>query len=136
MEATFFLEIISIIIQFIIIFVNIRTPIMLKGTYTLQFRVVIKNYFNNGLLIDLMGILPFNCIFGRAKILDPIVLITLLRVLRVIAVAKILFLFEKFEVFLKNLNVLIIVIKAIMILFLLLHWTSCAWGFINARIES
>jgi hypothetical protein len=82
-----------------------------------------------------MGILPFNCIFGKIKINSPIVLITLLRIMRVLSVGKILFLFEKFEVFLKNLNVLIIVIKAIMILFLLLHWTTCAWGFLNVRIE-
>lgn len=35
----------------------------------------------------------------------------------------------------KNLSVLMYTFKAIIILFLLWHWTSCGWYFINYRIE-
>jgi hypothetical protein len=43
--------------------------------------------------------------------------------------------FEKFEVYLKRLSIFMYIVKAILILFLLWHWTSCFWVFINRKIE-
>ena len=35
----------------------------------------------------------------------------------------------------KNLNVLMYVFKAVMILYFLWHWVACGWFYINDRIE-
>jgi len=57
-------EVMSIFIQLIVILVNFRTPIIVKGGYTLNLWLVIKNYFDNGLITDLIGLLPLNIIFA------------------------------------------------------------------------
>lgn len=64
MKTTVILEIISITIQMLIIFINFRTPIIIRGGYSLNFKFVLKNYLNNGLIVDVLGILPFNLILG------------------------------------------------------------------------
>ena len=35
----------------------------------------------------------------------------------------------------KNLSIFMYIVKAILILFLLWHWTSCFWVYINRKIE-
>lgn len=42
----------------------LRTPVMLKSKPTLRFRNVLNNYYNDGLIIDLLGLLPLNLILG------------------------------------------------------------------------
>jgi hypothetical protein len=44
--------------------VNLRTPIIVKGGYTLNFNLIIKNYLNNGLIFDIFGFIPLNLILG------------------------------------------------------------------------
>ena len=114
---------------------NFRTPVMHKGSYTLNFCIVCKNYLNNGLIIDLFGLSPFNVIFGYAEHEKYMVINTIFMIIRILAVARIIVLFERFEVFMKNLNVLIFITKAVMILFFLWHWTACVWAFINIKVD-
>lgn len=58
-----FLESVSILISLFVIVLNFRTPVILKGRTTLEFNKVVHHYWQNGILIDLCGILPFNLIF-------------------------------------------------------------------------
>jgi hypothetical protein len=57
------LECVSIAISLFVIILNFRTPVIVKGTTTLELRKVAAYYWQNGILIDLCGILPFNLIF-------------------------------------------------------------------------
>lgn len=124
------------VISFLVIMVKIRTPIIVKGGYTLNFKHVIKNYLNNGLIVDLFGILPTNIVLGYYDFSYPACIgITIVRLARMISLKKLLYMFEKFEVYLKNLNIFMYIMKAILILFLLWHWTSCFWVYINRRVE-
>ena len=58
-----FLETVSIVISLFVIILNLRTPVILKGKSTLELSQVAKHYWQNGILIDICGILPFNLIF-------------------------------------------------------------------------
>ena len=57
------LESVSLIISLFVIILNFRTPVIVKGRTTLEFKKVAHVYWQNGILIDLCGILPFNLIF-------------------------------------------------------------------------
>ena len=88
-------------------------------------------------IIFIYKYLPFNLILGFFDIRYPnIITITILRLLRIIAIKKLLSLLEKFEIFTKNQSLIMFIFKAILIGFLLWHWTTCAWFFINYRIEN
>lgn len=133
---TLTLDMLSILFQAFYILVILRTPVMVSGFYTLSFKHVLRNYFHNGLLIDLMGVLPLNVIFENYSYAYPtIILITLLRLTRMLAIKKLLESFEKFEIEFKKLNVFMFIIKTVLILYLLLHWTSSFWFFVNKYIE-
>lgn len=68
MEGLFtLLESISLVISLFVIILNFRTPVIVKGKTTLEFRKVAHVYWQNGFLIDLCGILPFNLIFRAQK---------------------------------------------------------------------
>lgn len=60
---TMFLEVVSLIFSVFVILINFRTPVIVKGKTTLEFKKVLSHYWQNGILIDLCGILPFNLIF-------------------------------------------------------------------------
>lgn len=55
-------ELISLGISLLGVFLNFRMPIIVKGESTLAFKKVAKNYWQNGMLIDLCGLIPFNAI--------------------------------------------------------------------------
>ena len=57
---------------------------MIKGTPTLKFKTVALHYYRNGMLLDIVGALPFNLFFGIAGSNHPI--IVLLRVCRIASV--------------------------------------------------
>ena len=57
------LESVSLVISLCVIILNFRTPVIVKGRTTLEFRKVALVYWQNGILIDLCGIVPFNLIF-------------------------------------------------------------------------
>ena len=86
--------------------------------------------------MDMMGVLPLNVIFDNYSYGYPIVIpITLLRLTRMFAINKFLIYLEKFEIQFKQLNIFMFVMKTVIILYLLWHWTSCAWFFVNRVIE-
>ena len=62
--VTVLFESISLVISIFVIIMNFRTPVIVKGKPTLDFKSVASYYWQNGMLIDLCGILPFNLIFG------------------------------------------------------------------------
>ena len=76
---------ISIFIQSMVILSNFRTPVVIAGGYSLEFMPVLKNYARNGLLIDLVGAVPFNMVLGIVKLENKSLYITaLLRLTRII----------------------------------------------------
>jgi len=109
---------------------------MVRGGYTLSFKHVLKNYFHNGLIMDFMGVLPLNVIFENYRYPFPTIIpITLLRLTRMLAIKKLLESFEKLEIEFKKINVIMFIVKTVLILYLLLHWTSSYWYFLNKYIE-
>lgn len=58
------LESISLAISAIVIFLNFRTPVITRGKHTLALRKVARHYWQNGMLIDLFGVIPLNLLLG------------------------------------------------------------------------
>lgn len=126
------IELISVLIQAMVIFINIRTPIFQFGSYTLKIKPILKNYYHTGLISDIFGVLPINLICGYLDIKEPhVVFISLLRLTRAMVLTRLMELFEKLQIHLKNYSISMVVFKAFMFLALLWHWTSCIWFFIN-----
>ncbi len=102
---------------------------------------MLKNYLNEGLIIDLFGILPFNLIFGvlfplsDIKLLRYILLISLLRVLRVVTIWRMYDLIDELTTYLKSASYYIILIKAVVIWFNIGHFMSCSWYFYVNTLE-
>jgi hypothetical protein len=136
----YMLELISLGVSFFVILLNFRTPVIVKGQETLNLNKVANYYWNNGMLIDLCGILPFNIILGRVTTLDEqtwkvlLVLVTL-RISRILSCWQAVMIFSQFEVYLKNHNVVMGMMKASMMLYFLGHWITCTWFFVNNVIE-
>ena len=61
-------ELISLVFSVILLIVRIRTPVINKGTLTLKTREVLKDYWRNGLLVDVLGAMPFNLLIGLTTI--------------------------------------------------------------------
>ena len=61
---TISLESFSLIISVLVIVVNFRTPVIVRGEQTLTFNKVSRVYWHNGMLIDVFGIVPFNLMLG------------------------------------------------------------------------
>lgn len=60
---------------------------MVKGGFTLGFIPILKNYYNNGMIYDLLGTLPLNIILASQSYSYPdIVGISFLRLLRIFAI--------------------------------------------------
>lgn len=93
---------------------------------------LLMNYLKNGMIIDIMGVLPINLIVG---FIQPrsihIVILALLRITRILSVVRLINLLEKFQIYLKNMTIIMVLFKAILLLVFILHWASCTWFFIN-----
>ena len=131
-----FLEIVSIVLSMFVIVVNLRTPIIVKGKQSLEFRQVMSHYWQNGFLIDLCGLLPFNLIFPvyfDFQELDwaPLTAVICLQVLRIVSSWQALRLFAQFEVYIKSHNFLMGTLKATLMLYFLGHWMTCSWHLVN-----
>ena len=74
------LESLSLVVSLIVLILNFRTPVIVKGETTLSPSKVAKYYWQNGMLIDLCGIVPFNLFLGNVE-LETLPLLTLLIVL-------------------------------------------------------
>lgn len=137
-------ELISLCMSMLIIIANLRTPVIVKEGTTLELSSVLRYYRENGFFLDLTGILPLNIILGMLSYLtnlgymgleNPIILISLLRITRIVSAWKILHIFGTLEVYLKQSHVLIHILKAVLFLYLLWHWTACLWFFLNLYLE-
>lgn len=74
-------------------------------------------------------------IFGALDIIEPVWVIPLLRVFRAVVLWRMMDLFGRFELFFKRYNLLIYILKAGVLLFILWHWASCLWYFVNLYID-
>jgi len=99
-----FAEVLSTIISVLVILINLRTPVTIKGQQTLHLRSVIRYYWQHGMFWDLFGILPFNLIFYKSIEQSSelnwgaLTVVIVLRLLRVLNVWQQVQLFNKFEV--------------------------------------
>lgn len=121
---TALLECISLIFTAMIIFLNFRNPVHLRGGKTLKFKVVLKYYYNNGLILDIFALWPLSFVLGVTDIVQPIWLITPLKLVRLVSVWKILKIFGRFELFFKKIGLLMNIIKSALFLCIIWHWTS------------
>ena len=131
---TMFLEIVSIILSVFVILINFRTPVIVKGKTTLEFKKVASYYWQNGILIDLCGILPFNLIFvTQYEDLQwyTLTLVIIVQSLRIVSSWQALKIFAQFEVYIKSHNFLMGSLKATLMLYFLGHWMTCSWHLVN-----
>lgn len=101
---------------------------------------MIKNYKNEGMFSDIAGIIPFNLILGimfkLSKQKTSVMLVLMFfRQVRMLSVSRAAGLFLSFEVYLKNATFMMGTIKAILVVYLLAHWMTCAWFFLVNTIE-
>jgi hypothetical protein len=91
---------------------------------------VLKNYRNNGLWLDVMGILPFNILIQRYSDSGKW---AVLRLVRLVSAWRSIRLFTNFEISFKNnqFSAFIHILKAIAYMFTLGHLVACAWFFLN-----
>lgn len=83
------MEVVSLLLSAMWIVVNFRTQALVKGNYSLKFHIILKNYMNNNLYLDLLGILPFNLLIGLNKETDNnIVISSLFRSVRILSCWK------------------------------------------------
>ena len=135
------LELLSLIVQFVFVAARFRTPIVVGGRFTLDFKKVLHNYYHEGLIIDICGLLPLNLILGSAlphNSVDKmryVLLISLLRVTRVIGIWRGIDLIDRLGIYLKTANYYVVLIKAVCIWFLLGHLMACGWYFLVNIIE-
>jgi hypothetical protein len=128
-------EVISLLYSLFTIIANFRTPVMVKGEATLKIKQVLKYQWQNGLLLDLFGILPFNLIFGLLALDTYLILVAILRCLRIASAWKCMQLFGQFEIYLKKHNLIMQILKAFSLLFFLCHFTACLWYFVQILIK-
>lgn len=84
------LETVSVVFSAFYIILNFRTPVIVKGKPSLHFKQVLNHYWQNGLLIDLCGLLPFNLIFPAQLAMEelewgPLAIVIILQVLRIVS---------------------------------------------------
>lgn len=104
---------------------------------------MLKRYFNEGLVLDLFGLLPLNLILGimyidklRTLSLAKQIVITVCRMTRVVSIFRGLSLIEEFTVQLTTASYFIILIKAFAIWFIIGHLMGCGWFYLNQVIEN
>lgn len=92
--AVIALELISLVVSYIFVVINLRIPVNFHGRQSLKFPIVLKNYWSEGMMIDLFGLLPLNLILGilyptdEIESIKIIVLICLLRLTRVFCIFR------------------------------------------------
>lgn len=129
------LEAFSLFISILLIVINLRTPVMIKGEASLKWNVVLKHYKQNGFYADLIGCLPTNLLLGHLLNKEYIILIAICRAIRIGSVWRCVQLFGRFESFLKKHSLMMHILKAVLLLYLLWHWLACLWYFLNLNLE-
>lgn len=110
---------------------------LLTCKLTLQLRMNPKNdhqellklFYENYVIHDLISCSPFNVLFPILGISSPRALIYVLRMIRLVSITRLPSLIHKFELFFKEDSHLIEALKSLFFLSLLMHWFSCLWFF-------
>lgn len=58
------MELLSLFISSAWILANFRTQVLIKGVPTLKLRTLLKHYQANGLVYDILGVIPLNILLG------------------------------------------------------------------------
>jgi len=58
------MELLSLFISSAWILGNFRTQVLIKGVPTLKFQTLLKHYQANGLVYDILGVIPLNILLG------------------------------------------------------------------------
>lgn len=131
------LEILSLMVSIAWVITNFRTQAQIKGQPTLKYSTLLKHYKNNGLVLDILGTIPFNVMLGQKIPPKGILIRSLFRTIRVFSSWRAVELFRKAEVSYKNnrLNVVMQVLKALFYIYFLGHFLACAFYFIIKNME-
>jgi len=101
---------------------------------------VLKRYYNEGLIIDLFGLLPFNLILcilfaGEQMQLKQRIVVSVFRMMRGLSIFRGLSLIEELTVQLTSGSSFFILIKAAAIWFIIGHLISCSWFYLQTIIQ-
>lgn len=116
--------------------ITFRYSILLKVKKDAEYKDLLKFFYQNYMLQDVIGFSPFNLVFPLAGITEPIELILLLRMLRLFSVMRIPSLMQKIELHIRGLIRILIPLKSMFFLILLMHWSSCFWFFVVSQQHS
>lgn len=119
----------------VFVFAKSRPSILKEGYRKMSLVEILRYYYNNNLINDILACSPFNLIFGAIGADDPLWLITPLRLLRLYTVFRIPSLIERIETYYRNWSSVLMAFKAILFLVYLWHWSSCLWFFVNLKVE-
>ena len=125
-----YLEGIIIVESFFFFLITCKYSIMIKARKELEYKDIIKFYYQSFLLQDIIAFSPFNLIFPVTGITHPRSLIIILRMLRLFSVIRIPSLLQKIEIFSRPFASIIGPLKAVFFLAMIMHWSSCFWYFI------
>lgn len=118
------IEDISLLISVANLTINMRTPVILRSGATLELKTVLKYYYHNGLILDIIALWPLNLILGGADIIYPIWIVTPVRLFRLISIFRIIDIFETLEKYFKKYTLLVTLIKSSLFIGLVLHMAS------------
>jgi hypothetical protein len=125
-------EILTIVESVLFVCVNYRS--IRRNSPTSSFKEAIRIYHQRGLILDLLACSPLTILM--ALVPGPIWLTVPLRLLRLFGCYSIIWLFEKLEVVYLEMTRYVTVVKTLLFLLYLWHWSSCTWFFVNDSVES
>ncbi|MDR3547169.1 MAG: cyclic nucleotide-binding domain-containing protein [Candidatus Pacebacteria bacterium] len=118
------------------IVLRMRTRVLIRGQmYSYSIRDIFRTYRENGFYFDVFGILPFNMIFIAAGVVNPLYVVVPLRLVRVLTVGNAAYIVSYLQLLNHNLSSPIHLMTIISCFFLLWHWISSVWQFVNLDCE-
>ena len=136
------IEIVSSMISFMIFFLNFRTPYIENGEKTINFMIIAREYFKNGMIVDFFGMLPLNIVldFGIDLIapemtIHVVCLIGIARCTRMFSVMQAINIFEEIKLDFKKNRFAIQAAGNAMFCLLVGHWIVCLWTFLILVVE-
>ena len=125
-----YIEALVVLESFVFFLITCKYSILIKAKKEMEYKDLIKFYYQNFIIHDIIAFSPFNLILPVSNIHDPAALIIILRMLRLFSVFRIPSLLQKLEIYSRGLYSLIGPLKAVFFLVMLIHWSSCLWYFI------
>lgn len=136
------IELVSSMISFMIFFLNFRTPYIENGEKTINFMIIAREYFKNGMIVDFFGMLPLNIVldFGIDLIspgmtIHVLCLIGIARCTRMFSVMQAVNIFEEIKLDFKKNRFTIQAAGNGMFCLLVGHWIVCLWTFLILVVE-